>query len=188
MAHAADDAHAQGALVTWAHWPYPSMEAPLDIALGKIDSIDILTTGNPFDGYTISRYTLVVPSDDEQAGCGTEGAIVELHIDGRLSRTGVWSEGEANLDLFVGDEFMHLSGQLSCNGQSCYGPCDSYCLGSVITAYVGDVECGSEQVEGWLITGAGYGDLSVFGQTKFQPKCHRSDSVRNRPRMRRSPR
>ena len=48
MAHAADDAHAQGAVVTWAHWPYPSMEAPLDIALGKIDSLDILTTGDPF--------------------------------------------------------------------------------------------------------------------------------------------
>ncbi len=48
MLHASDDAHAQGALVTWAHWPYPSLEAPLDIALGRIDSIDLLTTGNPF--------------------------------------------------------------------------------------------------------------------------------------------
>ena len=28
MMDAADDAHAQGALVTWAHWPYPSLEAP----------------------------------------------------------------------------------------------------------------------------------------------------------------
>lgn len=53
MAHAADDAHAQGALVTWAHWPYPSMEAPLDIALGKIDSLDLLTTGNPFAHHPI---------------------------------------------------------------------------------------------------------------------------------------
>lgn len=53
MAHAADDAHAQGGLVTWAHWPYPSMEAPLDIALGKIDSLDLLTTGNPFEHHPI---------------------------------------------------------------------------------------------------------------------------------------
>ena len=53
MAHAADDAHAQGAVVTWAHWPYPSMEAPLDIALGKIDSLDLLTTGNPFEHHPI---------------------------------------------------------------------------------------------------------------------------------------
>jgi hypothetical protein len=49
MLGASDDARAQRALVTWAHWPYPSMEAPLDIALGRIDSLDILTTGNPFE-------------------------------------------------------------------------------------------------------------------------------------------
>ncbi len=47
------DAHAQGGLVTWAHWPYPSMEAPMDIALGRIDSLDILTTGNPFEHHPI---------------------------------------------------------------------------------------------------------------------------------------
>ncbi len=55
MLHAADDAHAQGALVTWAHWPYPSLEAPLDIALGRIDSVDLLTTGNPFEPGPILR-------------------------------------------------------------------------------------------------------------------------------------
>ncbi len=49
MMDAATDAHEQGGLVTWAHWPYPSLEAPLDIALGQIDSIDLLTTGNPFE-------------------------------------------------------------------------------------------------------------------------------------------
>jgi len=53
MLHASDEAHAQGALVTWAHWPYPSLEAPLDIALGRIDSIDLLTTGNPFEHHPI---------------------------------------------------------------------------------------------------------------------------------------
>ncbi len=53
MLDAADDARAQGALVTWAHWPYPSLEAPLDIALGRVDSIDLLTTGNPFQHHPI---------------------------------------------------------------------------------------------------------------------------------------
>lgn len=53
MMDAADDAHEQGALVTWAHWPYPSLEAPLDIALGRIDSLDLLTTGNPFEHHPI---------------------------------------------------------------------------------------------------------------------------------------
>ena len=53
MLHACDDARSQGALVTWAHWPYPSLEAPLDIALGRIDSLDLLTTGNPFEHHPI---------------------------------------------------------------------------------------------------------------------------------------
>ena len=53
MLHASDDARDQGALVTWAHWPYPSMEAPLDIALGRIDSLDLLTTGSPFEHHPI---------------------------------------------------------------------------------------------------------------------------------------
>ena len=53
MLHASDDAHEQGGLVTWAHWPYPSMEAPLDIALGRIDSLDLLTTGSPFEHHPV---------------------------------------------------------------------------------------------------------------------------------------
>lgn len=53
MFHATADAHDQGALVTWAHWPYPSLEAPLDIALGRIDSLDLLTTGSPFEHHPI---------------------------------------------------------------------------------------------------------------------------------------
>ena len=53
MAQACDEARSQGALVTWAHWPYPSLEAPLDIALGKVDSLDILTTGSPFEHHPV---------------------------------------------------------------------------------------------------------------------------------------
>ena len=53
MYHAAAEARAQGAVVTWAHWPYPSLEAPLDIAMGHIDSLDLLTTGSPFEHHPI---------------------------------------------------------------------------------------------------------------------------------------
>lgn len=53
MVHATADAREQGALVTWAHWPYPSWEAPIDMALGRIDSIDLLTTGSPFEHHPI---------------------------------------------------------------------------------------------------------------------------------------
>jgi hypothetical protein len=53
MLHATADAREQGALVTWAHWPYPSWEAPIDFAMGRIDSIDLLTTGSPFEHHPI---------------------------------------------------------------------------------------------------------------------------------------
>lgn len=53
MLNACDDAHEQRALVSWAHWPYPSLEAPMDIALGRIDSLDLLTTGSPFQHHPV---------------------------------------------------------------------------------------------------------------------------------------
>lgn len=43
MAHQADETHRQGGLVSWAHFPYPGGELPVDVALGKIDSVDVLT-------------------------------------------------------------------------------------------------------------------------------------------------
>ncbi len=48
MAYQADKTHAQGGLVTWAHFPFPGAEAAVDIALGKIDSIDLFTWGDAF--------------------------------------------------------------------------------------------------------------------------------------------
>jgi hypothetical protein len=47
-ADAAELARQQDGLVIWAHFPYPNGECPVDVALGKIDAFDILTTGNPF--------------------------------------------------------------------------------------------------------------------------------------------
>ncbi len=47
-ADAAQMAKDQDGLVIWAHFPYPNGECPVDVALGKIDAFDILTTGNPF--------------------------------------------------------------------------------------------------------------------------------------------
>ena len=48
FADAAETARKQGALVIWAHFPYPNGECPVDVALGKIEAFDILTTGDPF--------------------------------------------------------------------------------------------------------------------------------------------
>lgn len=49
MAQLADDAHAQNGLVTWAHFPDPGAEVSVDVALGKIDAIDLFSFGREFD-------------------------------------------------------------------------------------------------------------------------------------------
>jgi len=48
MATQADAAHAQGGLVSAAHFPWPNGELAVDIALGKLDSVDIFTWGDAF--------------------------------------------------------------------------------------------------------------------------------------------
>jgi hypothetical protein len=48
MAHQADAAHAQGGLVTWAHFPEPGGELAVDVALGKVDTVDLFTWGDAF--------------------------------------------------------------------------------------------------------------------------------------------
>ncbi len=46
MASLADQAHANGGLVTWAHFPFPSGELTTDVALDKIDTVDLMTWGD----------------------------------------------------------------------------------------------------------------------------------------------
>lgn len=48
MATQADAAHAQGGLVTAAHFPYPKGELAVDVALDKLDAVDVLTWGDAF--------------------------------------------------------------------------------------------------------------------------------------------
>ena len=48
MALQADKAHAQGGFVGWAHFPYPKGEVAIDVALGKVDSVDLLSWGDAF--------------------------------------------------------------------------------------------------------------------------------------------
>jgi hypothetical protein len=48
MAKLADGAHAQGGFASWAHFPFPSGELAVDLALEKIDSIDLITWGDAF--------------------------------------------------------------------------------------------------------------------------------------------
>ena len=47
MAMQADKTHAQGGFVGWAHFPGPHGELAVDVALGKVDSVDLMTWGDP---------------------------------------------------------------------------------------------------------------------------------------------
>ncbi len=47
LADAADRTRAQNGYVTWAHFAWPGGEIAADVALGKIDSADIMTWGDP---------------------------------------------------------------------------------------------------------------------------------------------
>ena len=47
MAKQADKTHAQGGFVGWAHFPGPHGELAVDVALGKVDSVDLMTWGDP---------------------------------------------------------------------------------------------------------------------------------------------
>ncbi len=65
MAYQADKAHAQGAIVTAAHFPYPPGEIAIDVALDKIDSIDLLTFGDAFYRKTSTFHGLEMPTPAE---------------------------------------------------------------------------------------------------------------------------
>lgn len=49
MASVADKAHSQGGLVTWAHFPFPGGELAVDMALGKVDAIELMSMGDAFN-------------------------------------------------------------------------------------------------------------------------------------------
>lgn len=55
-----DEAHAQGGHVSWAHFPsWPGVEGPLDVALEKLDGLEILCVLDPRDFPVFTRQ--VVP-------------------------------------------------------------------------------------------------------------------------------
>lgn len=55
MAYHADAAHAQGGVVTWAHVGVNDGELAIDVALKKVDTLDVFTAGNAFTQPNISH-------------------------------------------------------------------------------------------------------------------------------------
>lgn len=56
---ACDEAHAQGGYVAWAHFPsWPGLESPLDVAMGKLDGLEILSVLDPREFPVFVRQTV----------------------------------------------------------------------------------------------------------------------------------
>lgn len=67
LATACDQAHAQGGYVSWAHFPsWPGVEGPLDVALEKLDGLEILSVLEPRDFPVFMRQ--VVPEVEANDG------------------------------------------------------------------------------------------------------------------------
>jgi hypothetical protein len=107
MASQADRTHEQGGLVTWAHFPGPWGELAVDIALGKVDSVDLMTWGDAFaeDGkmpgaartwYRFLNLSFRVPATagtDKMQNSQIVGSVrTYVKVDGPLSYQG-WING-----------------------------------------------------------------------------------------------
>lgn len=122
------------------------------------------------DGQVQSLYEIAVAPTEKTAGCGTDGATVDLYIDGRkTAQTATWTDGtNTYLDLWVGADFAAFSGWTTCDGKPCYN-CFSPCPTANITAYVDGKLCGSMHPDGWLIINS-YGPL-VVKSDESEPGC-----------------
>ena len=114
MAHQADRAHEQDGFVSWAHFPGPRGEMPVDAALGKLDAVDLLTWGDAFrtTGEAPAArtwYRLLNVGFDLPAMAGTDkmytsqvvGAVrTYVQMDGPFSYQG-WIEGARAGRTFV---------------------------------------------------------------------------------------
>ncbi len=100
MAHQADQAHRQGGFVSWAHFPWPVGEVAVDIALGKIDALDIMTWGDAFrEGERAPArmwYRFLNSGFDLPATAGTD-KMFNSQVVGSV-RTYVQVEGEFSYD------------------------------------------------------------------------------------------
>jgi hypothetical protein len=106
MAHQADRTHAQGGLVTWAHFPSPGGELAVDVGLGKIDTVDLFTWGDAFNGPRL-------PSG-ERAPSAVDTWYKFLNTDARLPATAgtdkmlnVQLAGSVKTYAYTGEEFSY---------------------------------------------------------------------------------
>jgi hypothetical protein len=70
MASQADAAHAQGGVVTAAHFPWPNGELDADIAIGKLDAVDVFTWGDAFSAENVMPAPPAIATWYRYLNCG----------------------------------------------------------------------------------------------------------------------
>ena len=141
MAHLADGAHSRGGFVSWAHLPGPAGELAVDLALGKIDSVDLMTWGDafaePIEGvpaaatmwYRFLNCGLRVPATagtDKMLNTQVVGSVrTYVKVDGRFSYA-AWLDG-----IRAGRTFVTTGPMLEFEA-------DGHEVGDEIAARVGD--------------------------------------------------
>lgn len=104
MAHQADKANEQGALVAWAHFPEPHGELAIDMALGKIGAAEVFVFGNPMNETTrngpFRTWYRVMNSGIDLPGLGATDKMWNTQIAGGV-RTYVKIDGDFTYDAWV---------------------------------------------------------------------------------------
>lgn len=103
-----DEAHAQGGYVSWAHFPsWPGVEGPLDVAMEKLDGIEILCALDPRDFPVFMRK--VVP--ELEANDGSRLWYRFLNCGFRLTATAGTDKMTTFVTVGANRVFAHVEGE-----------------------------------------------------------------------------
>ncbi len=107
---ACDEAHAQGGYVSWAHFPsWPGVECPLDVAMEKLDGLEILSVLDPRDFPVFMQK--VVP--ELEANNGLRLWYRYLNCGFRLTATAGTDKMTTFVTVGANRVFAHIEGEFT---------------------------------------------------------------------------
>jgi hypothetical protein len=116
------DIHTGPAFATFSGWLTCEGEPCIEFVVGPNTAPRVrayvdaqLCASHAVSGWLItSYYSVNIPSDEGQPGCGTEGAIVSFTVDGvPANEIGTWTVGQTTLPLSTGELVW---GDIDCSG------------------------------------------------------------------------
>lgn len=107
---ACDQTHAQGGYVSWAHFPsWPGVESPLDVAMEKLDGLEILCVLDPREFPIFMKQ--VVP--DQEANNGLRLWYRFLNCGFRLTATAGTDKMTTFVTVGANRVFAHVEGEFT---------------------------------------------------------------------------